>query len=83
MVTMSIVPWTLVMINKTNQKLMAHATRDDRGAAKELSEQEKARRAKDDAEVPELLRYWSALNLARSVFPLVGAVIGFTAAVSM
>jgi hypothetical protein len=33
--------------------------------------------------VPGWLRYWSALNLVRSVFPLVGAVIGFTAAVSM
>ncbi|KAJ5625585.1 hypothetical protein N7510_001894 [Penicillium lagena] len=81
--TMSIVPWTLILINNTNVKLTAHATRDDKGSAKELGTQETARRAKDDAEVPGLLRYWSMLNLVRSVFPLVGAVIGFTAAVSM
>ncbi|CAL5867342.1 uncharacterized protein PFLUO_LOCUS1557 [Penicillium psychrofluorescens] len=82
-VTMSIVPWTVVMITNSNAMLTAHATRDDKGSAKGLSTQEKAQRAKDDAEVPGVLRYWTALNLARSVFPLIGAVIGFTAAVSM
>jgi hypothetical protein len=84
---MSIVPFTFTAMRKTNAKLKAHAKRDDAAGAEGtkgmvVSEQEKAKRARDDSEVPELLQHWGKLNLIRAVFPLVGAGIGFYAAVS-
>ncbi|KAJ5774334.1 hypothetical protein N7457_009230 [Penicillium paradoxum] len=85
--TMSIVPFTLALMRKTNDKLMAHAKRDDAANAegtKEMvvSPQETAKRAREDDEVLGLLQYWSKLNLIRASLPLMGAGIGFYAAVS-
>lgn len=84
-ITMGIVPYTVVVMAKTNNALKAHATRDDTSAAEGtkgmvVSEQEKAQRAKQDGEVPGLLQKWAALNLTRAVLPLVGAALGFYAA---
>ncbi|KAJ5384694.1 hypothetical protein N7517_002605 [Penicillium concentricum] len=86
-VTMSIVPFTLTAMKKTNAKLKAHAKRDDAAGAEGtegmvVSPQEKAKRARDDSEVVELLQHWSKLNLIRATLPLIGAGIGFYAAVS-
>ncbi|KAJ5694697.1 hypothetical protein N7536_005109 [Penicillium majusculum] len=86
-VTMSIAPFTVTAMKKTNAKLKAHAKRDDAADAEGtegmvVSPEEKAKRARDDSEVVELLQHWSQLNLIRAAFPLVGAGIGFYAAVS-
>ncbi|KAJ5551584.1 hypothetical protein N7535_000471 [Penicillium sp. DV-2018c] len=86
-VTMGIVPFTLTVMKRTNGKLKAHAKRDDAALAEGtkgmvVSEQEKAKRAREDSEVPALLKHWSKLNLIRASFPFAGAVIGFYAAVS-
>ncbi|KAJ5834859.1 hypothetical protein N7447_000885 [Penicillium robsamsonii] len=86
-VTMSIAPFTLTVMKKTNAKLKAHAKRDDASGAEGtegmvVSAQEKAKRGRDDSEVVELLQHWSKLNLIRATLPLVGAGLGFYAAVS-
>ncbi|KAJ5185187.1 hypothetical protein N7491_006942 [Penicillium cf. griseofulvum] len=86
-ITMSIAPFTFTVMKKTNAKLKAHAKRDDAAGAEGtegmvVSTQEKAKRARDDSEVPELLQHWAKLNLIRATLPLVGAGIGFYAAVS-
>lgn len=86
-VTMSTVPFTLTVMKKTNAKLKAHAKRDDAAGAEGtegmvVSPQEKAKRAREDSEVLELLQHWAQLNLIRAAFQLVGAGIGFYAAVS-
>ncbi|KAJ5960239.1 uncharacterized protein N7479_007389 [Penicillium vulpinum] len=86
-VTMSIVPFTLTAMKKTNAKLKAHATRGDAADAEGsesmvVSPQEKAKQAREDSEVLELLQRWSKLNLIRATLPLIGAGIGFYAAVS-
>ena len=84
---MSIAPFTIMVMGETNTKLKAHATRDDAAVAEGtesmvVSPQEKAKRAREDVEVLRLLQHWSQLNLIRAALPLVGASIGFYAAVS-
>ena len=86
-VTMSIAPFTFTVMKNTNAKLKARAKRDDAADAEGtegmvVSPQEKAKRAREDGEVVGLLQHWSRLNLIRAVFPLVGAGIGFYAALS-
>jgi noranthrone monooxygenase len=58
-----IIPFTLIFMAPTNAVLLGVAG----GAAEGMS---------DDA-VRELIRKWANLNLARSIFPLAGAVVGF------
>lgn len=79
--TAGIVPFTLGAMQKVNNKLTDHATRDDAAVAEgreamKISEAELARRERDDAEALRLLRWWSCLNFARGLLPLVGAGIG-------
>ena len=86
--TMSIVPWTLLVMTNTNKQLRSHATRDDAALAEGIkgmvmSEEEKAKRAREDANVPALLQRWSKMNFCRGLFPFVGAVIGFCGAAWM
>ncbi|OJJ39475.1 hypothetical protein ASPWEDRAFT_25307 [Aspergillus wentii DTO 134E9] len=85
-VTMAIVPFTLTVMYPTCRGLENHATRDDAAEVegKEgmvTSDQEVAKRAREDQEALVLLRRWSGLNAVRALFPLTGAVIGFCAAV--
>jgi len=68
----------------TNARLEARATRDDKveregkeGMA--MSAEEEARRAREDREVPGLIRKWAFLNTIRGLFPLLGAAIGMAA----
>ncbi|KAJ5278953.1 hypothetical protein N7478_004325 [Penicillium angulare] len=80
--TMGLGVWTLTAMNETNTKLTAIATRDDAAVAEGtnemvVGEQEKVKRAKEESEVPALLKKWAELNLCRAVFPFAGAVIGF------
>lgn len=86
--TMGIVVWTLTAMKDTNKRLTAIATRDDAAVAEGtkgmvVSEQEKVKRAKEDSEVPALLKRWAELNLCRAVFPFVGAVISLYGVVLM
>ncbi|KAJ5157232.1 uncharacterized protein N7482_008332, partial [Penicillium canariense] len=86
--TLGILPWTVAVMKSTNDRLRVHATRDDAALAEGtqgmvFSTTEKARRAKEDDEVPGLLWKWAELNFYRSLFPLVGAAIGFCGAVWM
>jgi hypothetical protein len=78
---MGIVPFTVLVMSNTNNTLKAHATRDD-AANEGLRPHEMENRERDDEEVVGVLGYWAKLNLARSLFPLIGAGIGFYAAVS-
>lgn len=76
--TMGIAPWSAIIIEPLVNRLESHATRDDAvGAEKDVvrSEQDQARRAEDDEQVPAWIQKWSTLNLARAVFPLLGAVM--------
>lgn len=80
--TLGIVPWTLTVMKSTNGRLTAHATRDDAALSEGMegmvvSEQEKAKRASEDEDVPGLLRKWAEMNVYRSMFPFLGACIGF------
>lgn len=80
--TLGMVPWTLTAMKSTNGRLRAHATRDDASLSEGtksmvVSEQEKAKRAREDGDVPALLWKWAELNLYRGMFPLLGACIGF------
>lgn len=82
--TISIVPFTFVVMCPLNRRLEAHATRDD-AAEKEgkeemaMSAEEEAKRAREDQEIPGLLQRWTCLNIGRSLFPLAGAAIGIAA----
>lgn len=84
---MGIVPFTVIVMGKTNGRLREHAVRGD-GAEVEGTEgmvvgaKEEAKWVKEDEEVPALLRKWACLNLIRAGFPLVGAGVGFYAAVN-
>lgn len=86
--TLGMVPWTLTAMKGTNGRLRAHATRDDAALAEGtkgmvVSEEEKAKRAREDEDVPGLLWDWAKLNFCRSMFPLLGACIGFWGVVWM
>ncbi|OQD81282.1 hypothetical protein PENANT_c028G05464 [Penicillium antarcticum] len=84
---MSIAPYTFLVMGKTNGRLRNHAVRGD-GVESEGTEgmvvgaKEEAKWGKEDEEIPALLKKWAKLNLIRAVFPLVGAGVGFYAAVN-
>lgn len=83
--TMGIVPFTLIAMRRVNNKLAAHATRDDKAVAEgreamKMSEAELARREREDDEALGLLRRWESLNFLRGIFPLVGAGVAVYAA---
>ncbi|RMJ22386.1 hypothetical protein PHISP_06750 [Aspergillus sp. HF37] len=86
-VAMGIAPFTGLAMGKTNNRLKAHAQHDEAAGSEGtkdttvVSAQDEAKQTMGD-EVPELLTHWAKLNLARSVFPLLGAGIMFYAAVS-
>jgi hypothetical protein len=70
--TLGIVPYTLLTMNSTNNKLIVKAGKVDvNGKGLEGTG--------DNKEVGELLRKWQGLNGIRSVIPLLGVVAGFMA----
>ncbi|KAJ5545908.1 hypothetical protein N7494_003493 [Penicillium frequentans] len=86
--TMGFVVWTMTAMKSTNDRLMAIATRDDAAAAEGtkgmvVGDQEKAKRAKEDAEALELMKTWANLNMFRAMFPLTGAIIGLYGVANM
>ncbi|OJJ47678.1 hypothetical protein ASPZODRAFT_131230 [Penicilliopsis zonata CBS 506.65] len=79
-----IIPYTLLVMGRTNARLEAHATRDDPGHIRVEEKQALlGRREAEDREVPALLVKWSALNATRAIFPLIGAAVGFYATISV
>lgn len=83
-VAMSIAPWTVLTMLKTNKKLDSYAASDDEGGSEDAkstvpSTEEQAKRSQADNEVPRLLEKWAKLNLVRSIFPLLGAAISLHA----
>lgn len=73
LMTVSIVPYTLLVMSDVNAKLMAKAEEMESLDAKdEVTEigMPKGESAK------ELVDWWAVLNLGRGVFPLLGAVLG-------
>ncbi|KAJ5745384.1 DUF1772-domain-containing protein [Penicillium odoratum] len=63
MLTVSIVPYTIIFMSRTNNALLekADSTSDS------------------DKDVPELVKRWNTLNMGRSIFPLGGAVFAVVA----
>jgi hypothetical protein len=70
--TLGIVPYTLITMNPTNNKLIEKAGKVDVNS-KGLDG------TGDDKEVGELLKKWQVLNGIRGVIPLLGVVAGFVA----
>ena len=70
LLTIGIVPWTLLAMDRTNRKLIAKAEDDGEGGAAIVVQ---------DAEVEGLLKKWGVLNGARSLFPLAGSVVAMIA----
>ncbi|EKV19026.1 hypothetical protein PDIG_05230 [Penicillium digitatum PHI26] len=66
--TLSIVPYTIVAMSKTNAALLTKATGNSKVA-------EKA-----SADVDELVQNWISLNTIRGLLPLVGGLVGIFAA---
>lgn len=67
LLTIGIVPWTVVTMTKTNNSLIAIA---------------EAAKTPVVTEVSELLKRWTSLNGVRSCFPLLGGVLGLFAILS-
>lgn len=65
--TLSIVPYTIAAMRKTNAALVTKTTVDSRAA-------EKA-----SGEIDDLVREWISLNSIRSLLPLVGGLVGIFA----
>ncbi|KAL4865326.1 hypothetical protein BDV12DRAFT_200268 [Aspergillus spectabilis] len=66
LVTVLMTPFTWFIILSTNKRILRHANETQDAAGIGI----------DDARL--LVRKWSWLHLARSVFPLLGAIIGLT-----
>lgn len=64
--SLGIMPYTIVFMSATNNALLGVAAGGGGAATKTLGE----------SAVRELVTRWKGLNLVRSVFPLVGAVVG-------
>lgn len=67
-----IVPYTLGIMKPTNDRLHARADKY-RVVSWDV---------KEDEELEDLLTKWTALNTTRSLFPLMGAVVGLWAVLS-
>lgn len=76
--TLGIVPWTLVVMTSTNDRIAAVAEIE---AGNETEEKSKGGGLSDE-EFDGLLGRWQVLNGIRGVFPLVGGVLGLFLALS-
>jgi len=79
-VTMSIAPYTLAVMLPTNKRLMERAARKDVTPKQGEQEENAQQREYEDRQIPDLMVMWAWLNAIRGLFPLVGAVIGASAA---
>lgn len=70
--TMAIVPFTIVFMRPTNNKLLAHAAKAKKD---ELS-------VTETEDVASLLERWTSLNRLRGVLPMVGAVAACLAVIA-
>ncbi|KIW86766.1 uncharacterized protein Z519_12552 [Cladophialophora bantiana CBS 173.52] len=70
--TLGIVPFTLIAMSSTNNKLMRHSEALSKNPSASLQ-------PSSDQEVDELVARWTVLNGIRSLFPLTGAILGVVA----
>lgn len=77
---MSIAPYTLAVMLPTNKRLMERAARKDVTPKQGEQEENAQQREYEDRQIPDLMVMWAWLNAIRGLFPLVGAVIGASAA---
>ncbi|KGO69875.1 Protein of unknown function DUF1772 [Penicillium italicum] len=70
LLTLSIVPYTIIAMSKTNAALLTTATSDSKVADKASTD------------VDELVHKWISLNGFRSLLPLVGGLVGIFAALT-
>nr|KMM70085.1 hypothetical protein CPAG_06398 [Coccidioides posadasii RMSCC 3488] len=83
--TIAPVPFTLLIMKPTNNKLIAKAkSAETEGlvAQKEKDVQGELRASRDEAEVQSWLKTWSRLNVVRGLFPLVGTICAAMATIS-
>ena len=73
LLTIGIVPYTLIAMVPTNKKLMSKAEASKALSAEELFSQSGESKAQP---TKELLDLWATHNLARGLFPLAGSVLG-------
>ncbi|KAK2858437.1 hypothetical protein FQN49_004729, partial [Arthroderma sp. PD_2] len=79
---MSIIPYTLMVMNPTNKSLLARAEVTDAeamtGVAKAKEAASKAsgdsKATREDVEVLNWLKGWAELNVVRALFPLAGTL---------
>jgi len=82
---LSLVPYTLVVMMPTNQRLLVRAAQaDDEAATPVEKERDMATtgvpaKAEEDAEVCGLLEKWSRMNVVRGCLPLAATVVGLFA----
>ncbi|KAL1965742.1 hypothetical protein VTN77DRAFT_5242 [Rasamsonia byssochlamydoides] len=76
--TFGAIPYTLVVVEGTIKRLQALARQDDGGGGG--GGEQKGEKEGKLEEVPRLIARFGQLNLVRSIFPLVGAVVGVVAA---
>jgi len=78
---LSLVPYTVVVMMPTNQRLLARAAQaDDEAATPVEKEREMATtESGEDAEVRGLLGKWSRMNVVRGCLPLAATVVGLFA----
>lgn len=73
--TISIVPYTLLVMASTNKKLKDKAAQADKEKKKAENRISKDERGNTEL-VKDLVVRWQLLNAGRGVFPLVGALLG-------
>lgn len=71
LLTLGIVPFTLIAMTSTNDALIRMSEAQNQGAP--------AGAAASDAETEKLLRDWVSLNQMRGVLPLIGSLTGLAA----
>ncbi|BCR84105.1 uncharacterized protein ACHE_11507A [Aspergillus chevalieri] len=76
--------WNHVVMRGVNGRLEGHARRDDKARAEgaegmKMSEQEVAKRGREDTNASKGLRLWILLNGVMAMFPLGAAGVGFCA----
>ncbi|KIX94734.1 uncharacterized protein Z520_09424 [Fonsecaea multimorphosa CBS 102226] len=72
MLTLGIVPFTLIAMSSTNNKLIQHSNAVPKSPSTPLQQP-------SDEEVDSLIAQWTTLNLIRSLLPLAGSILGAVA----
>ena len=70
--TLSIIPYTLLMMKGVNDKLTSKADNTKAMSLDKIVAEED----KGDESAKELIDWWATLNLGRGLLPLLGATVG-------